>query len=142
MNDLIERLLTAARHPDIAAVERFGPDSRNLTIVYGSKAKAFLTVVVGAKTRPEPLPDDMPEYKFRALHALKLIGDLLDAAKPDGVQWRTVAIEGTHLSPCGLELRSADGATTVLQVTAGGAMVADANPADWADWQIPADLHA
>lgn len=141
--DLIEKLLTAAGHPDIAQVEQYGqgtPQSpAGVAVTYQSGAQAFVWAVAGKpKTEPVELPEDLGPYKFRANHALKLVIDLLEAAKPAGIGgWRTVAYDGVGQRPAGLEVRTDQG-VVALRVTSGGAPGPDSDPQAWAGWTIPA----
>lgn len=140
--DTIERLFTAAGHPDIAEVTTYlGNTGPAIEVVYQSKAKAFIWPVTDdATATPTELPDELPEYKFRASYALKLLTDMLTIARPEGWRWRTVAVEGVALRPCGLEVW-AGGRTTLLRVTSASTpLPADSDPADWAGWQPPASI--
>jgi hypothetical protein len=135
--DTIERLLTAAHHPDIAGVDRYGPAGLNVAVTYASGAHAYVWAVPGRTVvKPVDLPENLGDYRPRVLHLIKLVCDLLEMARPDGMQWRTVAVDGVHLAPCGIEVR-AGGETTLLQVNAGGAPGLDSDPAAWDGWRIP-----
>ncbi|MET0417304.1 MAG: hypothetical protein ABW022_14930 [Actinoplanes sp.] len=134
--DTVERLFAAAGHPDIEGVERYGRDPQAVMVVYRSRAKAFLwPVLEKASTRPAELPTDLGEYKFRTLHALRMLVDLLEIAQPDGWQWRPVAVDDATAAS-GIEVK-AGGQVTLLRVTSGSPMGPDADPADWADWTYP-----
>lgn len=140
--DTIERLLKAAQHPDIAGVSQYeGNTGRAIEVAYQSQAKAFIwPVTEKVTTAPADLPNALPEYKFRAQHALKLLCDLLELAKPDGWRWRTVSVEGAALAPCGLEVWMG-GKTTLLRVTSASTpLPKDSDPADWADYQLPPSI--
>lgn len=137
--DTIERLFRTAGHPDIVSVGRYGPG--DVEVTYRSLAKAFIWQVRDdVNTRPVEQPDDLGEYKFRAPHALKLLTDLLEIAQPDGWRWRTVAVEGVALAPCGLQVR-AGGTDVLLRVTSASTpLPTDSDPADWANCQLPASI--
>lgn len=138
---VIRALLVGAQHPDIAEITRYGRD-QSIDVTYQDLARAYIWPVADdVATRPVDLGDLGP-YKARTRHMLKLIVDLLDVAEPDGWQWRTVAVEGVPLEPCGLEVR-AGSAVTLLRVTAGGSLVPEekqSDPATWVGWALPADL--
>lgn len=136
--DVIERLWTVADHPDVTTVHRYDGAQTGVAVVYRSGAKAFFAVGQGKPpaTRPAGMPQDLGPWKVRTLHALKLTLDLLDLAQPDGMRWRTVAVDGVHLSPAGIEF--AVGAEKVLvRVTAGGASGEDSKLEDFAGYVIP-----
>ncbi len=132
--DTLERLIVACQHPDIDSVYRYGPE-QSIGIVFHSQARAFIWPSE-KPGKPAELPAEPQEYRHRVQYVLSLLSDLLDVVKPDGVQWRTVGVDGTHLSPCGLEIRAGQ-TRMLLQVTAGGAPAKDTDPASFADWRIP-----
>ncbi len=137
--DTVAALYTAARHPDIVRAERYETSAHEgVEVVYRSNAKAHLWVPPKPlKTEPADLPAVMPAYKFRVLYALQLLVGLLDAAKPAGIQaWRLVKVEGFDLTPSGIELRTDDG-VVLLKATGGSPTGLDADPSQWADWEIP-----
>ena len=137
--DTIAALFQAAGHPDITAVERYGRDGQSVVVRYRPKAEAFFEPSK-AKSSPVELPEILPPYRFRAQHALKLLVDLLEVAKPAGITgWRTVGIDGVDLAPCGIELRT-DSGVVLLRVTAGSPTLLDADPQEWADWRPPDPL--
>jgi hypothetical protein len=138
--DTLERLLRAAQHPDVIAVDRFASSLTGIAITYQSQAHAYVWLAEDAVVKPAELPAVLPDYKDRVQHVLRLCVDLLEAVTPSGIDaWRTVAVEGAQLSPCGLEVRAGQ-AGVVLRVTAGGAPGTDSDPATWAGWTIPADI--
>ncbi|MGK5682393.1 hypothetical protein [Actinoplanes sp. URMC 104] len=136
--DAIETLIRAAQHPDIADVYRYTfAGEQAVGIVYQSGAKAFIwPVKERTAAQPADLPDALGDYKPRVRYVLRMLTDLLELTKPEGWQWRVVAIEGVGSGPCALELRVA-GQTVLLRVTSGGAPAADSDPADWAGWTYP-----
>lgn len=151
--NLIERLHLAAHHPDIRTVEQYGHDKpsslKGVAITYQSGSAAYLFVDKPPRSSPDPapcpMPDVMPARKTRALHALKFLVELLDAAKPaQFTAWRTVAFEGSDapgLKPCALAIRCADGSTLHLRVTAGFGGHADQDEAAaHEDYRIPEPL--
>ncbi len=136
--DTIEKLFAATAHPDIAQVERHGTDPQGVTLVCQDGAKAFLWPVPG-RTAAKPVDlDDPGDYKAKVGHVLRMLVDLLDIVQPAGWQWRTVAVEGVHRAPCGLEVRAA-GTTVLIRVTCGGPPAADSDPAAWDGWQYPVE---
>jgi hypothetical protein len=140
--DFVERLFNEVQHPDIAEVSQYdGNTGRAVEVVYQSQAKAFIWPVTDTVTAtPAELPAELPEYKFRALYALKLLCDLLDAVKPDGWRWRTVSVDGTDLAPCGLQVWVA-GETTLLRFTSASTpLPKDSDPQQWAGWRLPTNL--
>lgn len=141
--DTVEKLLTAARHPDIADVYRYPYQGQQAVgIKYKSGAKAFIWPVAGrTPAQPVELPDDLGDYKPRVKYVLRMLVDLLDLAKPDGWQWRVVSVAEVGDQPTALELR-VNGQPTLLRVTSGGAPAADSDPADWAGWTYPNDVAA
>ncbi len=139
--DIVRGLFGAAQHPDIRNAARYENRSQQgVAVLYRSGAKAFLWLAEG-RTKPADFPEEFPEYKHRAMYALKLLVDLLDAVRPVGVEaWRTVEVEGTALSPCGVEIR-AGGETVLLRVTSASPPVEEtAHPSQWAGWEIPAGI--
>ncbi len=137
--DIVAALFDSCGHPDIIGVERYGKNDQAVMVRYRAGAEAFFEPTTG-KTAPVDLPEQMPAYKFRAQHALKLLVGLLEAAKPAGVTgWRLVSINGVDLAPCGIELRT-DSGVVLLRVFGGSPTGLDADPSEWADWRIPDSL--
>jgi hypothetical protein len=136
--DVLERLVTAAGHPDIVRVEQFGGSMGGLAIVYRSGATAYLSPVT-EKATAVGLPGVLPEYQFRIQHALRLLVDVLEVAKPSGWRWRTVGIDGVALSPCGLEVDGPAG-RVVFRAIGGSPTLHDADPAVWAGWSVPGEV--
>ncbi len=137
--DTVAALFQAAGHPDITDVERYGKDGQSVVVRYRPKAEAFFEQVQ-AKSSPVELPENLPPYRFRARHALSLLVQLLEVAKPAGISgWRTVGIDGVDLAPCGIELRTDQG-VVLLRVSAGSPTLLDADPQEWADWRPPDPL--
>jgi hypothetical protein len=135
--DVVECLLKAAQHPDMTAFSRFGASYTGLAITYASQAHAYISIEPAkVQTRAAHLPEVMPDYKTRATHLLALLVDLFETVQPAGWRWRLVEVEGVHLVPSGIEV-NANGAVTLLRVTAGGAPGEDTDPATFADWRIP-----
>jgi hypothetical protein len=144
--DVIERLHNAAEHPDITMVERYGRDLKpggqspaGVAITYRSGSQAYLWADEGKREPvPHPLPERMPELKFRAQHALKFLIDLLDVARPDMfVAWRPVAFADVAMTPSGLGIRCTDGSTAYLRVTSGFGGFADLDRDEFSDYTIP-----
>lgn len=108
--DVIEQLLTAAAHPDIVSVERYGSGEAygptkekskeqhltGLKVTYRSTATALLNGRIEPNVRPVPMPDSLPprfsppgkDGTSKALSILRapmlviLVHRLLDAARP------------------------------------------------------------
>lgn len=145
--DVIERLHNAAEHPDIVKVQRYGQDLKpggqspaGVTITYQSGSEAYIWVAAPEQPEPaaHPLPDKMPELKFRAQHALKFLVELLDIAQPAlFTAWRTVGFAGVAMTPAGLAIRCSDGSTTYLRVTSGFGGFADQERDEFPEYTIP-----
>lgn len=140
--DTIERLLNDAGHPDVVEVSRYPHHGEQaVKIRYRDQAQAFIWPEQGKRTRPAG-QDDLGPYAARAGHVIDLLVKLLDIAQPEGWRWRTVAVEGVHREPAGIEV-SAGGATVLLRVTSGASTLAEeaqSDPASWADWEPPASI--
>ncbi len=138
--DTIERLLNAAQHPDVTRIYRYAYQGEPaLALVYSSGVKAYIRPLV-EKPRPKVTAvdlDDVGEWRHRVGYVIQLLTDVLEIARPDGWQWRTVAIEGTDRAPSGVEIRAGQ-TDVVLKVTCGSASP-DSDPASWAGWAIPAE---
>ncbi|MFI5934172.1 hypothetical protein [Actinoplanes sp. NPDC051494] len=136
--DLVERLLTAAQHPDVSRVYRYDGATSGVALTYRSDAKAFFSPMPGkVGVQPADLPEDLGRWTFRGNYALKMLVDLLEAVRPAAVTgWRTVAIDKIAMKPAGIEL-SGPGGTVVLRVTSGGPMGLDSDPADFENWRLP-----
>lgn len=119
---------------------RYGDAPQAVGILYHDGAKAFLWPERNRSVdRPANLPEDLGDYRARVNYALRMLADLLAIAQPEGWQWRTVAVEGVHNAPCGLEVW-AGGTSVLLRVTSGGAPGPDSDPATWADYQLPTSI--
>lgn len=162
--DVIERLLTAAAHPDIVTVERYGPDlgpwgptveqSKVTTIsgvrvVHRSTATASLWEAVWPGEKPVPAPDVLPAPRQnRAPRLAVLAARLLDVAKPDGfTAWRLVALPNLGLVdkqaglPFGLSIVTADRSQHLLRASATGPTVGeDPDVEPFPDYVIPEEV--
>lgn len=160
--DVIERLLAAARHPDITAVARYGPGLgpwgptsqaskvkaiTGVRVTFQSTATASLWEAVWPDPAPVPVPD-MPAPSRRAQRLLLLAAALLDHAKPDQFRaWQLVTLPGLGLEdergvmPSGLLLTDTSGKQFLLRATATGPTVG-AEPAaePFPDWAIPEEV--
>ena len=140
--DVVERLLVAAEHPDIARIDRYGPDlgpwgptveqSRVKTIsgvkvTYQSTATASLWEAVWPGEQPIGDNTVVPAVTRRAARLLILAAQLLDVAKPEQFRaWRLVSLPGIGLPadqgvlPSGLSIVLTDGSKVLLRATAAG----------------------
>jgi len=136
--DLVQRLLSAAQHPDVSSVERYDGAAKGVVVTYRSGAKVFFAGAAGKpRTEPAGLGDDLGPWKFRRNYAMRMLLDVLEVARPAGLSgWRTVAIEKVDVKPGGIELVT-DSGPMVLHVTSGGPMILDSDPADFAGWRVP-----
>lgn len=148
--EVVERLFNAAEHPDIVEVKRYGRDLKpggqspaGVSITYGSGAQTYLFADEPSTPTPQPhpLPEQMPPLKLRAQHALKLLVELLDVARPDGfTAWRTVSFPGISMEPCALEIRCTDGTSAYLRATCASGSTGDPDTEPFPDYVIPAAL--
>lgn len=145
--DVFEQLLTAAAHPDIVDVSRYGKDVEpggqspaGVCVKHQSGSEAYLWV---AAARPEPTPcpieGGVPAPKFRAHRLLRLVLDLLDVAKPDVFTgWAPCAFPGVYPdAAAGLRVAHRDGGVTFLRVTAGAGPAGDPTEEPFPDYTIP-----
>lgn len=158
--DLVERLLITAEHPDITAVDRYGPDLgpwgptvtqskvkhiTGIKVTHRSTATASLWEAVWPGEQPVPTPEVMPEPSRRATRLLILAARLLDHAKPQQLRgWRLVALPDLGLDtergvvPSGLSVVTAGGQSLLLRATSTGPTVGS-EPAEepFPDYVIP-----
>ncbi len=162
--DILERLLTAAHHPDIVAVEQYGPGDgpwgpksdpkkvrgiSGVRVVHQSTATASLWLAVWDGEQPVEAPAVWPvPRQNRAPRLAMFAAQLLEHAKPAEVKaWRLVALPGLGNQekqaglPFGLSVVMADGSRVLLRATATGATVGfDPDEEPFPDYVIPADL--
>ena len=130
--DVIEALLVASEHPDIAEVKRYGPSAENskttsiagVRVKYQSSATASLWGAVWPTVIPIPLPDNMPP-PGRAARLPIFAVQLLEITRPQLFRsWQLVHLPGIGLegarSPGGVSLVCDDGTTMLLRSTATG----------------------
>lgn len=150
--DIVERLHQAAAHPDVKAIRRYGRDSEpggqsppGVALTYRSGSEAYFAAVLQAAVEPVELPEafDAQTFRARIQPALRLLVQLLGAAKPaEFTVWRTVGFPGVGASPCGLEIRCADGSTAYLRVTSGFGGNAALDVDGFPEYRIPAAVGA
>ncbi len=145
--DMIEKLLTAARHPDIVKIEQYGPgqgawgpdvDQNKVKSITGIKvthqssatASIWLAQWPGQE-QPIDEPAQLPlPRQNRAPRLAIFVKQLLDVAQPAELKaWRIVKLSKlgnpdtqAHL-PSGLSVVAAAGERTLLRVAATGATV-------------------
>jgi hypothetical protein len=157
--DVIEQLLAAARHPDIAAIERYGPGlgpwgptveeskAKSITgvkVTYQSTASASLWEAVWPGGQPVPAPTDLPPSR-RASRLLVFAAQLLDYAKPDQLRsWQLLALPGLGpdseqgVTPTGLGVVTTSGTKLLLRSTSTGPTVGTEPAEDpFPDYVIP-----
>jgi hypothetical protein len=158
--DVIETLLRAAEHPDITAVERYGPGLgpwgpsvsqskvkaiSGVTVRHQSTATASIWEAVWPGEEPADPPAVLPPPRQnRAPRLAVFVAQLLDAAQPAQFQaWRLVTLPdlgsaGQAGLPFGVSVVEAGGKRTLLRVTATGPMVgADPLEEPFPDYVIP-----
>jgi hypothetical protein len=158
--DVVERLLLAAQHPDIVAVERYGPglgpwgpsveQSRvkaitGVKVIHQSTATASLWEAIWPGEQAVPVPDKMPPPNQRAPRLPILVAQLLDYAKPEQFRaWRLVSLPNIGMSPeqdgmpFGLSIALADGTKVLLRATATGpTMGQEPSQEPFPDYVIP-----
>lgn len=140
--DVVERLLRAAQHPDITAVERYGPrlgpwgpsveqskvkKITGVKVIYRSTATASLWEAVWPGEKAIPPPAQIPPPNRRAPRLLLFVAQLLDYGKPEQFQsWQLVSLPAIGLDadrdvmPGGLSVVVADGSKMLLRATATG----------------------
>jgi hypothetical protein len=160
--DTIERLLTAADHPDIVKVERYGPGDgpwgptvqeskvKHITgvkVTHQSTATASVWEAIWPGEQPVDPPTTLPAPRSaRAPRLLILVSQLLDVAQPETLKaWRLVTLPdlgatGSTL-PAGLSLVDRDGGRLLLRATATGPTVGDEPTVDpFPDYVIPEEV--
>lgn len=143
--DVVERLHSAAQHPDIVLVKRYGRDEKpggkspaGVSLKYQSGSEAYIWAATAEAAVPADLAPEVASRRIRGPHTIRLLLRLFDVAQPElFTAWRTVAFPDLGLSQvCGIELNGADGSIFVLRVTSGsGPTDPDGDP--FPDYVIP-----
>lgn len=160
--DLIEQLYASAKHPDITAIERYGPglgpwgpskeESKvasitGIKVTYQSTATASLWGAVWPGGQPVPAPEALPPAR-RAARLLVFTAQLLDHAKPGQLtSWQLLALPGLGpdseqgVMPAGLGVVTADGSKLLLRSSSTGPTVGF-EPAEepFPDYVIPSGV--
>lgn len=161
--DVVEQLLNAAQHPDIAKVERYGPgdgpwgpsitspgmSTRGITgvkVTHQSTATASLWLANRPGETPIPVPGVLPPPRQNRAPRLAILAvQLLDGAKPAQFKaWQLVALpdvgatDKRGISPAGVSIVTAAGEKVLLRVSATGPTVG-VEPAEdpFPDYVIP-----
>ncbi len=164
--DVMERLLTAAAHPDIVHVERYGPGLgpwgpnvqqstvkaiTGVRVVHQSTATASLREAVWPGEQPVDVPAVMPAPKQNRAPRLAIFAyQLLEAARPAELKaWRLVTLPdlGNQAKqaglPFGLSVVTADGQKMLLRVTATGPTVGgEPDDEPYPDYVIPEEVRS
>ncbi|GLY97678.1 hypothetical protein [Actinoplanes sp. NBRC 103695] len=144
--DVIEALLRASGHPDIAEIERFDGARTGMRVKYGTGSSGLL---FGDDIRGEVeigIPDALPPFKQRAPRTAILVRQLLDAARPAEFRsWNLIALPSIghtkdHIS--GLRIQCGDGGSFQLRATGMGSQIPEPDEDPALDYRIPADLRA
>jgi hypothetical protein len=161
---VMERLLIAAKHPDIVSVERYGTSNApwgptvetsktksitGIMVRHQSTATASLWLAEWPGEQPAELPKVLPAPRQnRAPRLAILAGQLLDAAKPEQFKaWRMVTLPNLGRPdvqaglPFGLSIVTADNTRVLLRVTATGPTVGqDPDEEPFPDYTIPEEV--
>lgn len=135
--DVVERLLVAAKHPDIVAIEQYGPGDgpwgptvetskvkhiSGVRVTHPTSATASLWESVRPGGQSVPAPSEVPVQR-RAPRLVVFVAQLLDYAKPEQFRsWELLTLpeigpaSERHL-PFGLGIVMADGSKVLLQAT-------------------------
>jgi hypothetical protein len=158
--DIIEGLLRASEHPDIAAIERYGTlgapwNPKDLSpngsitgvrVTYQATSTAMLYGSLRTGEKAIPVPDTMPSPKEARVQRLPIfVAQLLNFAQPPEFRsWQLVAFPGIGTTgqqgtaPAGVSIQCADGTKMLLQSQATGAMVGtDPDEEPFPDYVIP-----
>lgn len=147
--DVIERLLAASGHPEIAAVARYGadrvaggPSPAGVRVRYTSGAEAYLWGAIWSGENPLPTPVRLP-WPARADRIAVLTCLLLDAARPpEFADWQLVALDGLGppdargKAPRGVRITGADGTSVLLRATAAGAPMPEPEEDPYPRWGV------
>jgi hypothetical protein len=146
--DVMEAMLRAAAHPDIAEIKRYGRDSEvggqsppGVSVLHrSSDTRALLTAVPAPRdATPVPLPTEPLTMRWRAARMLVLAHQLLDAARPElFAEWTLCRQEGTH-GPIAAAIRitGRDGSVIYLRGLAASGQMREPESDPFPDYQIP-----
>ncbi|GAA4976885.1 hypothetical protein [Actinoplanes utahensis] len=155
--NVMETLLTAAAHPEIEAVERFGTDAApggpspaGVRVRYVDGALAYLWGGVWTSESDLPTPESLPPPAGRRPDRLAVLAVwLLDAARPAALRsWRLVGLPNLGptaergKAPRGVRIVCADGTSLLLRVTAAGGPERAPAEEPFPDWRVPEGLSA
>lgn len=154
--DVIEGVLVASQHPDIAEIRRYGTDTAPggqspagvaVRWVYGDGATSYLA---GSALRIEsavPTPEELPPPRAVLARLPVFVVRLLDVARPTAFQsWRLVAIAGIGPTgqqgqvPAGVGVVGADGSKFVLHSTYGSGQTKEPETDPHPEYQIPSEV--
>ncbi|WP_045740975.1 hypothetical protein [Actinoplanes rectilineatus] len=150
--DLLERLLNAAGHPDIASVKRYGQGTEQspagIDLADQRGAHMYLFGEQRKGEIPIDVPTVLPTPKYGSQRVAVLAAQLLDAARPDALrEWRLVAFgdlgptDARGVAPAGISMLAADGSRILLRSAMGASKdttAPDSEPSP--GWTPPADL--
>lgn len=165
--DIFQQLLTDCGHPGIREVEPYGPGIggvEGIRVRFEWDAGSLWVNLQGSdlnsdgkpidrKPTPKPFLESVPwapvsdakaETGFKdkwliADYALKLVHDLCETTRPDGLtSWTPVGLHNVGLGhgPNGLAVATADGTRLVVRVTIGSGQFRDPDNNPWPDWTL------
>ncbi|MEV6349250.1 hypothetical protein [Actinoplanes sp. NPDC051851] len=152
--DVLERLLAAARHPEITAVDRFGSDAApggpspaGVRVRYTTGAEAYLWGAVWPGENPLPVPETLPPPLGRRPDRLAVLtAQLLDAVRPpEFASWQLLGLPDLGpagergKAPRGIRITGADGTSLLLRVTAAGGPTAESETEPYPDYSPAID---
>ncbi|GAA2561386.1 hypothetical protein GCM10010435_36360 [Winogradskya consettensis] len=160
--DVVEGLLRASGHPDIASMERYGtlgeawnPKDHSpkgsvtgLRITYTSTSTSTLYATSRAGEKVIAMPEVMPPPNRRAIRLPMFVVQLLDVARPDEFgSWDLIAFgdfgptDARGAAPAGVRITGKDGSKVILQSQATGAMVGNEPEEEpFPEYVIPAGI--
>jgi hypothetical protein len=160
--DLVERLLRAARHPDITDIRRYGPghgpwgptaEKSKVKAITGVKVthQSTSTAMLWEAVDPDAVPVSAPPMPPPARRAIRLplfVARLLDVAQPTQLRsWQLAASPHVGLEaergvvPYGLMLVGVDGSRTLLMCSATGPTVGrEPTEEPFPDYTIPEEV--
>jgi hypothetical protein len=128
--DVVEKLHNVAEHPDIEQVSRYGRDLKpggqspaGVCLRYQSGSEVYIWASADRNPAAVVLPEPVASRRLRIPHAIRLLVQLLDTARPElFTAWRTVGFPDLDMpQACALELKGRDGSSFILRFTAGSA---------------------